>query len=169
MVNVRNKVKDGMKICNICGDNKPVKEYYKYKNGIRGHCKKCNYEMCKESRDKRDKSIEKKYYKKYWSKQENKIKKYKSSINRRKKIKEQGVNYLGGKCSICGYDKCIEALEFHHKVSSTKDKEMCRGNGLDTRMSFNKLKEELDKCTLLCSNCHREVHYEQRQQNIDSV
>ena len=72
----------------------------------------------------------------------------------RKKVKQQAVNYLGGKCSNCGYNKCNNALEFHHIDPTTKDKDYT-----NLKSSFSdKLKSELDKCVLLCSNCHREHH-----------
>ena len=63
----------------------------------------------------------------------------------------------GGKCSICGYDKNIAALTFHHKDITTKK------FGLSGRILSNtpmeELKEEADKCILLCHNCHMELHY----------
>ena len=74
---------------------------------------------------------------------------------RRQKLKELSVNYLGGKCTLCGYNKCIQALEFHHKDPSEKDFGIAE-SGL-TR-SFDKIKIELDKCILVCSNCHKEIH-----------
>ena len=74
---------------------------------------------------------------------------------RREKIKELAVQYKGGKCCICGYSTCIGALEFHHIDPSKKD----FGIGAKgyTR-SFSKIKEELNKCVLVCANCHREIH-----------
>ena len=75
---------------------------------------------------------------------------------RRKKIREMAIEYLGSKCSLCGYKKCLEALEFHHKDSSEKDFGI--SNKGYTR-SWEKVKAELDKCTLLCANCHRELHF----------
>lgn len=74
---------------------------------------------------------------------------------RRKKTKELLVEYKGGKCEICGYDKCISALEFHHIASG--EKEFGIGQKGYTR-SFEKNKEEVDKCILVCANCHREIH-----------
>lgn len=68
--------------------------------------------------------------------------------------KQKGVDYLGGKCIKCGYNKCNAALDFHHVDSS--DKEFNPAHL--TRGSWNKLKIELDKCVLLCANCHREHH-----------
>ncbi len=72
---------------------------------------------------------------------------------RRKKLKELAVKYLGGRCIICGYNKCINALEFHHLEK--------KSFGLSSRgitRSWQKIKKELNKCALLCANCHREIH-----------
>jgi 5-methylcytosine-specific restriction endonuclease McrA len=74
---------------------------------------------------------------------------------RRKKIRQMAVEYKGGRCEICGYHHCIEALEFHHANSSNKDFSISEKGY--TR-SWAKVKEELDKCMLLCANCHREIH-----------
>lgn len=72
---------------------------------------------------------------------------------RRKTIKQKAVDYLGGKCKICGYNKCLAALEFHHRNPKEKERAIS-----SLHKTWNKIKEELDKCDLLCSNCHREVH-----------
>lgn len=74
---------------------------------------------------------------------------------RRDKVKKMAVEYKGGKCAICGYNKYIGALEFHHLNPAEKDFSI--GAKGYTR-SFSKVKEELDKCICLCSNCHKEVH-----------
>lgn len=74
---------------------------------------------------------------------------------RRALIKEKAIQYKGGKCSICGYDKYIGALEFHHLNPNEKDFGI--GQKGFTR-SWEKVKEELDKCILVCANCHREIH-----------
>ena len=73
---------------------------------------------------------------------------------RRDRIKLMAVEYKGGKCMKCGYDKYVGALEFHH-VNGEKDFGIA-AKGY-TR-SWEKVKEELDKCILVCSNCHREIH-----------
>jgi hypothetical protein len=72
----------------------------------------------------------------------------------RAKQKQKAVDYLGGKCIRCNYHKCIAALEFHHRDPSTKLFGISDGG--QTR-SWNRVKVELDKCGLLCANCHREV------------
>lgn len=77
---------------------------------------------------------------------------------RRAKLKQLAVDYKGGKCEQCGYDKCIAALEFHHLDPLIKEFSISSdGYG----KSWEKIKIELDKCDLLCSNCHREKHFEQ--------
>ena len=74
---------------------------------------------------------------------------------RRKKVRQMAVEYKGGKCQVCGYNRCIEALEFHHSNSSGKDFSVSEKGY--TR-SWDRVKEELNKCMLLCANCHREFH-----------
>ena len=74
---------------------------------------------------------------------------------RRKGIRWKAIAHKGGRCQICGYDRCAEALEFHHLNSSRKD------FGISSKgytRSWSKVLEELEKCVLLCANCHRELH-----------
>lgn len=79
---------------------------------------------------------------------------------RRRKVKEMAVEHKGGRCVKCGYANCIAALEFHHVDPSQKDFNL--GNNGNT-MSWEKIQKELEKCILVCSNCHREIHHEMRQ------
>ena len=72
---------------------------------------------------------------------------------RRRKVKEMAIAHKGGMCQICGYAKCVGALELHH-VFGTKEFGIAEKGY--TR-SWNKIKEEIGKCVLLCANCHREV------------
>lgn len=76
-----------------------------------------------------------------------------NKINRDKN-KTLALQYKGGKCSLCGYNKCIKALEFHHLDPTKKEISLSASWG----NNFEKIKLELDKCVLLCANCHREVH-----------
>jgi hypothetical protein len=71
----------------------------------------------------------------------------------RKRTKELLVEYKGGRCEFCGYDKCIEALEFHHIDETTKEFAIS-----GSTKSLEKQKKEADKCYMLCANCHRELH-----------
>ena len=74
----------------------------------------------------------------------------------RVRLKERAVYVMGGKCSICGYDKCQSALEFHHL--NPEEKEFTFSS--NTNRAWSIVREELKKCTLVCSNCHREIHSE---------
>ena len=74
---------------------------------------------------------------------------------RRVKIKKLAVEYKGGSCEICGYNKYIGALEFHHKDPTQKDFSISRKGHT---IAWSKVKKEIDKCQLLCANCHRELH-----------
>ena len=76
-------------------------------------------------------------------------------IKRRRQNKEYLVEYKGGKCERCGYNKCISALEFHHLDPTTKETK-----NLGTTQALSKQIEEADKCILVCANCHREIHHE---------
>jgi len=78
--------------------------------------------------------------------------------------KKQAIAYKGGKCSACGYNKYYGALDFHH--SNPHDKDMDWGEL--RKYSDNRIKEELDKCILLCSNCHREAHERKRKKHVDN-
>ena len=74
---------------------------------------------------------------------------------RRRKVRQMAVEYKGSKCEMCGYDRCIDALEFHHADPTKKDFGI--SNKGYTR-SWKKVQEELDKCMMICANCHRELH-----------
>ncbi len=78
----------------------------------------------------------------------------------RKKLKLNALEYKGGKCEKCGYSKCSRALEFHHLDPSEKDFGI--SNKGHTR-PWETIRSELDKCLLLCSNCHAEIHEEEEQ------
>ena len=71
----------------------------------------------------------------------------------RQKRKEDLVYVMGGKCVLCGYDKCMSALEFHHVDKSKKERQLSTGNYRKWEDDI----EEVKKCALVCSNCHREI------------
>ncbi|HEX8846567.1 MAG TPA: hypothetical protein VF791_18110 [Pyrinomonadaceae bacterium] len=76
------------------------------------------------------------------------------SKQRRRKIKIKAVEYKGGKCQKCGYNKCVGAMDFHHRNPHEKDFAISGNAG-----KWENMKKELDKCDLLCKNCHAEQHY----------
>lgn len=84
------------------------------------------------------------------SKQSDKVKKW------RKNTKLKIVKSMGGRCQICGYDKCVEGLDLHHIDPSTK--ELGFGRIMANPKNIGKILIEVEKCILLCCRCHREVH-----------
>ena len=82
----------------------------------------------------------------------------------RRSLKKQCVDYKGGKCKRCGYDKYPEVLDFHHRDPIEKDFQIS-----DKGWSFERLKKELDKCDLVCKNCHEEIHIELRKMNKKDI
>jgi hypothetical protein len=106
--------------------------------GRAGGCKKAEFVMTEKRRyaDRREYLIE-------------------AVKKRRKKIRQMAIAHKGGKCQICGYNRCLEALEFHHLENEKKD------FGISDKgytRNWSRIKGEIDKCLLLCSNCHREIH-----------
>lgn len=72
-----------------------------------------------------------------------------------KRKKQMAVERMGGCCSKCGYNKCLSALEFHHV---DKDEKSESPSYVIMRWSWERAKKELEKCILVCSNCHKELH-----------
>lgn len=70
-----------------------------------------------------------------------------------RRLKEMAVEYKGGKCQLCGYCKCNGSLHFHHVNDNTKSFTISGKS-----ISFTRIKPELDKCILVCANCHGEIH-----------
>jgi hypothetical protein len=108
--------------------------------------------------------IEKKPYKVKTGKRKGKIQSYcrkcnhQNTLNRQREFKQKCVEYKGGKCIICGYHKYIGSLDFHHLDPTQKDFTISHIK----QTSFTKneiiIKQELDKCILVCKNCHSEIH-----------
>lgn len=77
------------------------------------------------------------------------------TLERQRAFKLKSIEYKGGKCVCCGYDKYQGALEFHHLDPNEKDFTLSHVK----LTTFNEeIKKELDKCVLVCANCHREIH-----------
>jgi len=62
------------------------------------------------------------------------------------------VKIMGGECILCGYNRCLRAMHFHHLNSHEKEFD------LSQMLYWDEIEKELEKCVLLCSNCHMEVH-----------
>jgi hypothetical protein len=113
--------------CLVCGDE------------LSGLKKKYCSEICKNNSQMKKESDKRQY------------------TNRRIKRKEFFVNYKGGSCQKCGYNKNISCLIFHHRNPNHKLFPLTVKN-LSSK-KIEDLKKEVDKCDLLCHNCHNEEHY----------
>lgn len=121
-------------------------------------CKKCgkifkNYkkrQLCFECRPTKNIPLDENTRERYFKK-----KSVKYTAKKMEKAKLIAFNYKGEKCQICGYNKCKRALDFHHVNPSEKSFNI---SSEGYSKSFELLKTELDKCILVCSNCHREIH-----------
>jgi|GEM_PF-2320690 hypothetical protein len=74
-------------------------------------------------------------------------------------VKLRAIKYGGGECQKCGYDTCWRALHFHHINPEEKEFAIFESRAGRKRVrNWEKLKLEINKCILLCSNCHTELH-----------
>ena len=80
---------------------------------------------------------------------------------KKRKLKHKLIEYKGGKCCKCGYNKCEAALHFHHLNPKEKEFTLSQINLNDNIFSLEKVLQEVDKCILLCANCHIEEHYKE--------
>ncbi len=78
-----------------------------------------------------------------------------SSAIKRHRLKHKAVVYKGGKCQRCGYSGCAAAFDFHHRDATEKEWNISHL----TTYKWEQVQHELDKCDLLCANCHRELHF----------
>lgn len=76
------------------------------------------------------------------------------SNRRRYEMKKKAITHLGGKCVNCGYNGHLAALEFHHL--NPKEKDFTIGKMMNRK--WDSIVKEIDKCIILCSNCHRIEH-----------
>jgi len=84
------------------------------------------------------------------------MKSYENVKKSKRRKKQFAVEQFGGKCVICGYDRCVGALDFHHVDPETKTANPAH---IILHWSWERAKEELKKCVLICANCHREHHF----------
>ena len=90
----------------------------------------------------------------YYLVPERKQKQLSKIAEHRRRIKRKAINYSGGKCLKCGYDRFDGALDFHHINPDEKDITISSG----CTRSWELIKKEVDKCIIVCSRCHIEIH-----------
>lgn len=138
-----------MKVCSVCGLEKSLTDFSwrnKSKGTLQSRCKSCQRSMDNNN--------------------------YAKSSIRRDKIRISGSLWKKSfrdwfhdlkkdKCCVkCG-DERIYVLEFHHIDPSTKLFNVSN----PTTQSKIKIKDEVEKCVILCANCHREFHHLERTLN----
>jgi len=74
----------------------------------------------------------------------------------RENTKRKLVDCCGGKCNRCGYNRCLDCLDFHH--INEKEKDFSIGKVMANPRSWDFIIKEVKKCILLCCLCHRELH-----------
>ena len=78
---------------------------------------------------------------------------------KRAELKQKGIEHLGGKCIECGYNKCIDGLDFHHPDPTKKDPDFSK----KCETTWAKMKAKIKGCIVICCRCHRELHWNERQ------
>ena len=88
-----------------------------------------------------------------------------NQVKKRYDENKNEINLLkeGKSCEKCGYNKCVAALDYHHIDPSTKIDTVAK---LSTHSSLEMAMKEIQKCILLCANCHREFHYLEEKEKI---
>lgn len=132
-----------MKLCKHCGKDKNEEEF-----AFRNKAKGVRRSICKECQRKRDN---------FYYNNSNKRKEYVKGG--RKKDRERAKEFIANvkknsTCKNCG-DTRWYVLDFHHRNDSEKSFNISRGH----TKGFSTLQKEIDKCDILCSNCHRELHF----------
>lgn len=75
---------------------------------------------------------------------------------KRNNIRKKLIEIKGGKCILCGYCKCFQAFELHHRDPKAKRFKL---SGINlTKYTWTEILDELKKTDLLCANCHAEIN-----------
>ena len=134
-------------ICSKCKNEYPFTLDYFGKHKVRGldtYCKTCRKAITKSN---------------YYANKE----KWNATTRRNKKLQRERINELKDSllCLKCGENR-NHLLDFHHIDPNQKDFQISQGE----RYGWEKIKQEIDKCIILCSNCHRDFHYQEKQSGI---
>lgn len=129
------------KFCSGCLQNLPLSDFGINKSKIDGKQTQCK--QCRNKYAKQHYRSHRRYY-------------YDKSADRREQLRQQLEEYKRQlACEKCGYNEYMCALDFHH-IDDTKEiniSDVCRHG-----WSFQRLLTEIQKCQVLCANCHRVIH-----------
>jgi len=138
-----------MKRCPQCEEWKPRTPEYFFRDKTRGlhtWCKLCGVKNRNKSAPSYIRALEK-------------------QTTRTAEVKKLLVEHFGGKCVTCGYDRCPAGFDFHHIVP--EEKEFALSGVRTYGKSWDEILKEAKKCMLLCSNCHRELHYYESKESTE--
>lgn|ERR1035437_880656 len=138
---------------NVWYCNKSCANHFNHRRHLEGKCHTCGLPTSSSRRYcppcfiayKNSRKVETKIKKKIYTREA-----VRSYLQR---SKENSIQYMGGKCQLCGYNKYNGALQFHH-VNEAEKSFTISGKC----MSFDRVKAELKKCVMVCANCHGEIH-----------
>ena len=158
------------KYCAMCGEIKPISDFRKTRIETKlgfpvysAYCKLCSNIYTSKKRQKyvdegkcarcnKTREDGETYYCR-----ECRIKTNAEIKERAHKRKQKAINYLGGKCEKCGLvTAALSVYEFHHLFDKEENLKTLIANG-----TWDIIEKELDKCILLCANCHRILHWEE--------
>ncbi len=125
------------KTCSKCLQDKPSEDFYAYTT-MTG--KKSKRHVCKSCRDK----------------QGDGLLRNKTARNKVRANKQKVIELFGGRCQKCGGQFHPVCLEFHHVDPQTKEK----NPSVYLKYNFDKIKDKFDNCVMVCSNCHKLIHFE---------
>ncbi|WKV17092.1 hypothetical protein [Salmonella phage PKM.Hi.22.6] len=128
------------KTCKICNVEKSLEEFV-----LNGECKNGRSNQCKSCAAERSA---------LWH-QNNKVRRQIDARERKRASKLKAMEYMGNKCADCDGIFHPAIYQFHHLDMTTKDKNPSALFG----MKWERLQAELDKCVMLCANCHMLRHY----------
>ncbi len=128
-----------MKECNKCHTEKDLSEFASHPTqGTQSNCKVCQ------------RLISAEWY------QNNKNKQIANATRNNKKYRRRIFEYKESlSCESCGEEETV-CLDFHHKNPDEKEFSICNYNGA----GWDRVLLEIQKCHVLCANCHRKVHAE---------
>lgn len=151
------------KTCTTCGEDKSTLEFYKNKGGKYGVASVCapcaRIKAAEYYKDNRQKAIQAtvRSRERRLASGDDRSDEINTTKHRQRRRKREAIVYKGGACVDCGGVFHQAAFDFHHVDPSTKLYNVATRLGRGA--SIELCKEELDKCVLLCSNCHRVRHY----------
>lgn len=126
-----------MKFCNKCKNNLPLAEFGANKtksDGLQVHCLACN------------RAYNKRHYKK------NRRQYLERNLKTKKRIRDYVRKAKDKECADCGEKYHYCQMDFDHLDSNTKIENL---SSLHKFGSIEKVKQEIEKCDLVCANCHR--------------